>query len=330
MRPQRGRSRPPIPIFLAFLLIACACATPAERQHPRPRRIAFLRAVATGDAGTQEALVGELQAGGLVEKQNLTILGADPLEAYPSPADAQRAVRTWMKDGLDLLVAFSSAGAFAARSVSSDLKIVFISIDPQAAGLVSNLRRPDRNATGVRFVPPADRTLALAKRMFPDARRAGLAVPRGDDAAGAHLKVLGGAAAAANLELVTRDYSSEQDLGSAVEALAAAGASFIVLSTSPSATRSLPALESAAAQYRLPVVANIEQARFAVMSLFPESRQLGRQLGLQALRVLEGVAVRSVPVQDPQRFTLVVNRTAAQNLGVVVPESMLREANLVR
>lgn len=289
--------------------------------------IAFLRAV-PGAAPTEPAFIAELASAGYRQGENLTILAEDPEEGYADPEAAKQAVRGWVDQGATLIVAFSSTGAAAAAEAAPDTDVLFLSNDPKAAGLVENESEPEGRLTGVTFRVPADRTLSLARRAT-GATRVGLAYPPTDPAAVANKDALQTAATQLSMELLLAEFSEASGVESAVAALDQQGAEALVVSTSPLAARSYGAIATAADTHRLPAIANTSIVEFAVVSLFPDSDETGRQLARQAARLLGGASPSAVPVEDPRRFKVTINTKVASKLGITVPEDVLQEANHV-
>jgi putative ABC transport system substrate-binding protein len=316
-------------VLVALAPLGAACGDDAGGDDEAHATIAFLRAVA-GAPSTEPAFVEELRRAGFREGENLTILAGDADIAYPDPDEAAEVLRRWRdEEGVDLVVALSSSGATVASRALPDVDVLFLSNDPSATGLVADEDAPEGRLTGVTFRVPADRTLAIAARAVPGLVRVGLAYPPDDPAAVANLAAVEAAADEAGLTLVTAEFDEAGGPSAAVDELAAQGIDALLISTSPVATRALPETLDAAATHRLPVVANTTLAETAVVSLSPDTDELGRQLGRQAARLLGGAAVRTVPVEDPARFVLVLNAAVASSLGIDLPADLLREANRV-
>lgn len=318
-------------VALALVALGAACGPADGRNAPLDATvtIAFLRAVA-GAPSTEPAFVAELRRAGFREGQNLTILAGDPGEAYSDPDAAAEVVHRWDEAGVDLIVALSSGGAQVASKAAPDVDVLFLSVDPTATGLVEDERAPAGQLTGVSFRVPADRTLSLARRAVSGLTRVGFAYPPADPAAAANLHAVELAAAGTGIELVTATFTDGTDAAAAVDRLAAHDVGALLLSTSPIATRAITETADAAARHGLPVIANTTLAEFAVLSLSPDTAELGHQLARQAARLLEGAAVSTIPVEDPNRFVLTLNAAAAEALGLVLPEDLLREADTVK
>lgn len=314
-------------LVLAALVLAAGCAPGSE--EPEHRRIAFLRAVA-GAGNTETAVIEELRNIGYTKDRNLTVLGESPDEAYPDPADAEQALRGWLEEGpLDLIVALSTGGATLARDVAPEANIVFLVNDPKAVGLVEDEFEPEGRLTGATFRVPTDRTLDLARRAVPGLASIGLAYPAGDPAAEAHRVGVEQVAGDLGVALVQASFEDASTAGEAVARLAEQGADALLLSTSPAAIRVLPQIGEAAQRHRLPTISNTHLADFALIALYPDYDELGRQLGRQVARLLTGTTASAIPVEDPRRFQIDINLGVAASLNIEIPGDLQREANRV-
>lgn len=316
------------------LLVALVAATVAAcggvgGDDARPdRTIAFLRAVANTDTAQAE-LLAELADAGWVEGENLTVLAADPDEAHPTAEEATAAVEGWVEEGVDLILALSSSGAAVADEVAPEVPVLFLSTDPMATGLVADEREPDGHLTGATFRVPADRTLDVTLRALGGLERLGLLWPSEDPAAGPVVDDVERAGGGLGIEVVDRSFTDATDAAAAVEALAADGVQAVLLANAPSTVRAFDAIEPALAAAGLPAIANTTND-FALVTLQPDTDELYRQLGRQAVRILGGTAVGEVPVEDPAGYRITLDRTAAERLGVVLPEELLDLADDVR
>ena len=315
--------------LVATLALVWGCGGDSSQSSSgEVKTVAFLRAVA-GEASTVPEFVDELRRAGFREGLNLVLLAEDESEAYADEEEAAQAVRRWRDAGADLIVALSTTGARITEAEAPDVDVLFLSNDPLAAGLVSDETSPGGRLTGVTFRAPTDRTLALGARVVPGLTRIGLPYPPDDPAAIANRDVAQEAADELGITLVTAEFTDAGDIAAAVDQLAADGVQSILLSTSPVATRALAETAAAAATHGLPVLANSPLAQFAVVSLSPDTVEIGRQLGRQAARLLSGAEPSQIPVEDPNRFVLTLNARVAAELGLQLGEDLMREANVV-
>lgn len=316
-------------LVLLVLVAATVAACGGDGDDPPPgRTIAFLRAVANTDTA-QDELLAELADAGWVAGDNLTVLGADPEEAHPTADEARAAVEGWVEDGVDLILALSSSGAAVADEAAPDVPVLFLSTDPMATGLVDDERSPEGHLTGGTFRVPADRTLDVALRAVGAIERLGLLWPSEDPAAGPVVDDVERAGARLGVEVVDRSFTAADDAAGAVEALVADGVQAVLLANAPSTVRAFDAIEPALAAAGVPVVANTTND-FALVTLQPDTDELYRQLGRQAVRLLGGTAVADVPVEDPAGYRITLDRAVAERLGIELPAELVELADEVR
>lgn len=312
------------------LVLAAGCGSgggSGEGPAPAARTIAFLRAVASGQPENQAAFLAELASEGYARGRNLTLLAEDPEEVHPERADAEATVRAWRAQGVDVIVALSTAGALAAAAAAPGVTVLFLVNDPIAAG-VRDVRRPEGRSTGVAFRVPADRTLDLARRALPGQERFGIVYPPSDPAALSVKEEALQAAGDLGIDIVEAPFSADEDVPAAVEALRAQGVAAVWALNSPTTFRRFAAIGAAASAASLPVVTNTT-ADIAVLTLQPDVPALYRQLARQAARVLGGTPVSSVPVENPARFVVDVNLAIANRLGLVVADDVVAAADRV-
>ena len=91
------------------------------------------------------------------------------------------------------------------------------------------------------------------------------------------------------------------------------------------------AIITLAARYRLPAVYPYRffTASGGLMSYGIEQNALFRRAASYVDRILKGAKPADMPVQNPDKFELVINLKAAQALGITVAQSLLATADEV-
>ncbi len=324
------RGSPSVGALVGLALVAtvlagsCRSADPATAE---PARLGVLRAVPDDD---HAVIVEELRDRGWGPTQ-LEVLPADPLELHPDPEGAAATLDAWVRDGIDLVIAFSTPLAQLAAERAASVPGLFLVNDPVAAGLVTDPRHPDGSMTGVTFRTPADRTLDLADRALGGLSRVGYLFPDGDAGVPGHRRGVLAAAEELGIEVEEASFTDADGVEDAVGQLADAGVQAVLLASSNGTFRVLDAIAAALDAHDLPAIANTDFAEFAVVIVTPDGAEVRRQLARQAVRLLAGADVSAVPVEDPRKFVVILNRTQAAELGLPpFDPDLLRQADVVR
>jgi putative ABC transport system substrate-binding protein len=173
---------------------------------------------------------------------------------------------------------------------------------------------------------PSDRLLAVADDAFGDVHEVGCLYPSDDPGAGPPHADLVRGVRALDMTLRCAPFASPAGVAGAVQELVAEGVDVIYLVNASGTVRAFPELERALVDLPVPVLASTPTA-FATLLLEPDGKDVYRQLGRQAARLLDGAKVSEVPVEDPGRFLLVVNLASARRIGATIPIEILDRAD---
>ncbi|MGA9516037.1 MAG: ABC transporter substrate binding protein [Pseudolabrys sp.] len=61
----------------------------------------------------------------------------------------------------------------------------------------------------------------------------------------------------------------------------------------------------------------------------PDYVDMFRRVGVYILRIIKGVKAGDLPVQEPTKFSLLINAKSAKTIGVVFPPALLVAADEV-
>jgi len=233
---------------------------------------------------------------------------------------------------VDIIVA-SSQGAVAAKQATTAIPIVMpIITDPVRLGLVASLARPGGNATG--FATQNEelpgKWLELVKEALPKVSRVAVLLHPTYDG-GVQLKASEDAARSLGLRLQTLKVERLDDLLTAFAEVQKNRAEALVVSSSPLFSANKTQIIEFAATRRLPTI--YHQSEFVVggglMSYAPDFRDLFRRSATYVDKILKGAKPGDLPVQQPTKFELVINRRTAKALGLTIPQTLLLQANKV-
>lgn len=203
--------------------------------------------------------------------------------------------------------------------------------DMVAAGIVASLARPGGNVTGLQKLTPelSAKRLELLKEVAPRVQRVAVLWDPDYSTFVDDWRTLRAAAATLGVTLLPVEARSAAELEAAFAAASAQHADAMVSLSDPMTFANGPRVSTLARQYRLPVVTPYREAVEAgtLLSYGPNVLAMIRRAGEMADRILKGMRPAEMPVEQPARFELLINITAAKFLGLTIPHSLLLRAD---
>jgi putative ABC transport system substrate-binding protein len=249
-------------------------------------------------------------------------------------ADLPAAAHDLVRHRVDVIVSTESETATkAARMATNQIPIVFIgSGDPVGLGLVQSLARPGGNITGIADVDSelVPKRMEIFRELVPGLKRVLIPYDATNADAVAQLAVHREAARRLGLTLVERPLRSEEEARAAITGLRKGEADGIFSLRFLSLNISGFILEIAARGV-LPTMFHIPffVERGGLVSYSANYHELGRQAARLVDKILKGANPATLPVEQPTKFTLVINVKTATSLGLTIPPSLLLRADRV-
>ena len=263
---------------------------------------------------------------GYVEEQNIDVeyrFGENSVERLPEfAADLARL-------HVSVIVAIGTFSTRAARHAAPHTPIVFLLADAIGAGIVTNLRRPGGNITGVSELRAAEKWPELAKEVLPGLTRVGYLVnPTNASSVGA----LNDARRSAEvLGIAFRLYPVErpEDLEGAFAEMKRDGIGILFLDAAHPYPTNWPRVAELALTYKLPAISGLREFALAggLMSYGVRLSDMTRLLAHYVDRILKGAKAGDLPVEQPTKFELVINLKTAKALGLTIPDKLLTVAD---
>jgi putative ABC transport system substrate-binding protein len=315
------------------LVAACAAllATGARAQ-PRVARIGYLSTRAS-HSSIDDAFIAGLRELGREVGRDVVI---EYRWAGNDMARLPRLAEDLVRLDVDVIVTATTAGTRAAMQATRTIPIVMAATaDPVAAGLVASLARPGGNVTGIslRTTDIASKRLQIARELVPGATRVALLAESvaGPQQGTTALLVAetAGAARAMGAELIVREVASAGALAEAFASFRRERAQALIVQVSPLLVEHGARVAELAAQSRLPAI--YEARNFVeaggLVAYRPDLRDGYRRAAAYVDRILKGSKPGDIPVEQPDRYALVINLKAAQALGLAIPASLRLQAD---
>jgi putative ABC transport system substrate-binding protein len=270
------------------------------------------------------AFVARLQELGWTEGRNLRV-------DYRWGGGADARIAALAKELVDLqpdaLFAANNSCAVALRQYTLAIPIVFTHVgDPVAAGLVTNLARPEGNITGF---PSFDFTFSskwieALKDCVPGLRRAAVLFDPGSPPWPQYVRAIEAAARSLRVQLIPLPVQSDVEIERAFEAYATEPNGALVVAPTTSTLARREKIIALAERYRLPTMYpyRVFAAEGGLMSYGSDPVDLWRRSAAYIDRILRGAKPSELPVQFPTKFELVINLKTAKAIGLTVPLSL--------
>jgi putative ABC transport system substrate-binding protein len=236
-----------------------------------------------------------------------------------------------VQDHVDLLLCGGDAAGRAAQEATSTIPIVVLADDMVRAGLVSSLRKPGGNITGVSIFAAElnGKRQELLMEAVPSARRiAVLSDPESTPAE--QLQALQDGAMSRRVELSIYQAGKREEIAVALDAAKASGAtalnvlaSALFFNNRQIIFQHVAALQMPA-MYQWPEMAEVD----GLLGYGPRIIQIYRDIiARQVVSVLRGTKPAEMPVEQPTRFDLVINMKAAGAIGLELPAGLILRAD---
>jgi putative ABC transport system substrate-binding protein len=234
---------------------------------------------------------------------------------------------------VNVIVASGLPAALAAKSASSSVPIVFrLAVDPTAFGLAQSFDRPGGNLTGVTmlFDPLTPKKLQLLHELVSDPSIGLLVNPNNPNAA-SHREHAEKAAQSLGLRLTVLTAGAANEIDGAFAKARQQGIAAFLIGDDPMFDVQSARLVAAAGSHKVPTMYYVSDFVLigGLFSYGPNFDEMATQVGTYIGRILKGAKPADLPIQQPTKFELVINTTAAKSLGLTVPPTLLARADRV-
>lgn len=235
---------------------------------------------------------------------------------------------------VDLIVTASTPAIIAVKRATDKIPVVFAaSSDPLSTGVVTSLAKPGGNITGLSLMASdlSAKRLELIHTLVP--RVNNIAVLWDSSNPGMALRVRETRAAAENSKIEFFDAGARNldELAAMFAELLKRTPLALVVTAEPFTMEHRSRILDFMARNAIPAM--YEEGRFVeaggLMSYGPSVPDLFRRSAIYVDKILKGANPANLPVEQPTKFELVINRNTAKALGITVPDSILLQADKV-
>jgi putative ABC transport system substrate-binding protein len=269
---------------------------------------------------------------GYFEGQNLTIeyrWGSQDYGRLPGLA------ADLVKRRVSVIAAVPIPAVVAAKAITNTIPIVvFTATDPVTAGFAASLNHPGGNLTGVTLlsVEIHSKRLEVLRELAPSASLVAVLInqtnPMVSDAEAAEMQK---AARILGVRLLIVQATNPSEIEAAFATIIYEGAGALLVSSDSLFTTQTERIIALAARHSVPTMYQYRESPLlgGLLSYGPNLLDQYRQMGVYVGRILKGEKPADLPVQNPTKFTFIVNLKTAKALGLTIPPGVLAIADEV-
>jgi putative tryptophan/tyrosine transport system substrate-binding protein len=280
----------------------------------------------------QKGFENALSASGFKEGVNIIY---DRQNAQGDMVKANAIAQKFNDEKVDLIHAIATPTTQAVTKITKKIPVVFSSItDPVDAGIVpkdsSPGKRSGTNVTGVSDRWPVFLQMEMYSKFVPKAKQWGTIYNAGEANSVVHIKEMRDAAKKLGLELVEITITNRSEVAQAVLSLAGK-VKAIVISSDNTAISEFDTIVKTCNEKKIALFAgdvdSVPKGATAAYGL--DYFLVGYSAGKKAALVLKGQNPGDIPWGPMEKFSLVINSSAAKAQGVTIPPDLLKKADKV-
>ncbi|HSB02637.1 MAG TPA: ABC transporter substrate-binding protein [Anaerolineales bacterium] len=320
-------------MIATLVLGACGTTKPAPKKY----HVGIFGFIAFGQIA--EGFKAGMTELGYIEGENITY----DVQFFDVAVDTQEAgnkiLQKFVSDQVDLVFSFPTEQTVMANAAtkSTDVPLVFTFAGLEGNDLVKSVREPGGNISGVRYPGPdtTGKRLEFLTQLVPNAKRIGLFYQVGYPTTEPSLTVLRPLAKKLGVELVEIPVNSLDEMKADLEARAKLDDpgvdAFLQMADGLTHSPDGSALVMKfASEHHLPYGGGhyyqVDQG--ALFAYSPYDFEMGKLAAPIADKVLKGAKAGTIPLSTPENH-LLLNYKVAQELGLTMPDGMLKMADKI-
>lgn len=312
--------------LLLALVAASALAIPVKAQEVTVAITAIVEHPALDAA--RDGVKAALADAGYKEGETIRFLYES---AQGNPGTAAQIARQFVGEEPTVIVPISTPSAQAVVAATRDIPVVFTAVtDPVGAQLVTNLDKPGGNVTGLSDMSPVADHIKLITEVTPNVKTIGFVYNTAEANSVSTLAAMKAEAEKAGLTIVESVATKSSEVQGATRALIGR-VDAIYIPTDNTIVSALEAAVGVAEEAKVPLYSGDTDsvARGALASISFNYFDVGRQTGEIVARVLKGEAPGDIKVNVASGTDLVVNKKAAEKMGVTFSDDLVKRAKKV-
>jgi putative ABC transport system substrate-binding protein len=273
----------------------------------------------------RKGMIEGLKSKGFEEGKNIEL---DYQNAQGDLGTAQTIAQGFVSGKKDLILAVATPSAQASYNATKDIPILITAVtDPVKAGLVKALDKPETNVSGTSDNIPIEKQFELIKQIVPNAKRVGVIYNTSESNSEIQLESINKAAPSFNFEIVASGVTNANEIPQVLNSILSK-IDVLYVPTDNLVVSSMPLLTNLCYSKNIPIIGSekgqVENGAVATTGI--DYYKLGFETGVMAAEVLNGKAVKDMPVKGLSELQLSINTDTVKRLDLKVPKDLLDKA----
>jgi len=234
----------------------------------------------------------------------------------------------------DIIVTVGTPATLAASRATKSIPIVMLGVsDPVRSGLAHSLARPGGNITGLSLLGPALMTkqLDFLAEVTPTVKNVAILWNPTNAGAATAIAELSTTARQHQITLLLVGMRNAGDVTSAIDTLNRSQANALLVVNDPAIAAQASLIMQWAQIRRIPTMFQSRDWLPAggLLAYEPDFCEMEHRAASYVSKILNGERPATLPIEQPTKFQLTINRTTAWAIGLQIPQSLLLQANQV-
>jgi putative tryptophan/tyrosine transport system substrate-binding protein len=308
-------------------------AWPLAARAQQPAKIPRIGFLGNSTATMEANLIGPLRDGlrelGYEEGRNVIIefRWADgKYDQFPALVAELLAAK------VDVIITAGTPATLAIKKATSTVPLVFIAVgDPVGTGVVPNLGRPGGNITGLSSIAPdlEGKRLELLREVVPKLSHVAFFLNPANAFHTASMRQARVAAQSLGIKLQPMEVNKSEQLDGAFASIVKEKPDALLILADRVFLHNRKRMMEFAIQQRLPSVNAYRELVEAggLISYGPSYEDMHRRAAVYVDKILKGTKPADLPIEQPTKFTLLINLKTAKTLGLTVPPTLVARAD---
>ncbi len=314
-------------LTLALILTLTATSL-AAAEAPKAYKVGIIQMADNGAfTDMREGYIARMRELGYGE----AVMAFDYQNAQGDMTNLASICQNMIQAGMDYVVTIATPPSQAFLNMGSDIPMFFISVsNPVGAGIITDMAKPDKNATGTSNAIPVDEMFKLCAKLTPAVHTFGLIYCTSEVNSVTTIEKAKAYMDANGLAYVEAVVTNSGEVQQAAQSLVGRCDAMFIPNDSVVQT-GLPAVAEVAKDAKIPVYGSsagmVASGAFATISI--SDTQIGSMTADMCDKYLKGTPIADIPAVVVSDFTMVINQTTADAIGVTLSADVLAAAKII-